>query len=620
MKENRSVIEKKHQVKKINIFFLLISLLIIIFVNIISTYKFFRLDLTAEKRYSLSKATKEMLRNLDDVVFFRVYLEGKFPAGFKKLRNETREILNEFRAYSSNIQYEFINPTRSEDQQETKNIYRLLMEKGLEPTQVYYNEEGGSNTQVIFPGAIVSYKGREVPVQLLNQQLGVNPEMVINNSIQALEYGFAHAIKKLITPLKPKIAFLEGHGELDMYETADISMELSDYYAVRRIKLAYDDPDFQSYVIETGDSAFVSKDTTGIDPNIDTNEVNDVLISNFVKLQFDWLNTFDALIIAKPKFEFNEKDKFMIDQFVMNGGKVLWFIDPVYITMDSLISNPATLAFSLKLNLEDQLFKYGVRINNNLIQDLKSATIPIETGRIANQPQYSYLPWLFFPIIMPEASHPVVKNINALRCEFVSSIDTIAIPNVKKTVLLSSSAYSRALNSPVPVDLSLLRNIPDQRLFNRSYEPIAVLLEGAFESLYKNRLLPPAFLAMAKDIVIKETSVPNKMLVVSDGDIIRNQIRVDERGQIIPLPLGYDRWTRQTFGNKDFVLNAINYLCDDSELIYARSKEFRLRMLDDTKVQKYKLFIQLANVILPILIIIILGLILYFYRRRKFSL
>lgn len=610
IKHNR----KRRDIKRFSLIFLAASLLLIIFINIIGTYVFYRLDLTSEKRYSLSSATKEMLKELDEVVYFRVFLEGKFPAGFKRLRNETREMLNEFRAYSDYIEFEFINPNNPDDPKETRNIQMLLMEKGLEPTQLYYDEDGSSSQQVIFPGAIASYKGKELAVQLLNTQIGVSPESVINNSIQALEYNFAHTIRKLTETRKQKIGFVTGHGELDVYETGDIMAELSNYYNVKRIQLSYQDEDFIEFVRQSSDSSFLTTDTMAALP-----EVNDALINKFVKLQTDWIKNFDLLIVAKPTLPYSERDKFILDQFVMHGGRMLWFIDPVFATMDSLMNSTWTVGFTQRLNLEDQLFRYGVRINNNLVQDIKSAAIPLETGRIANQPQYSFLPWLYFPVIMPESKHAIVKNLNAVKCEFVSSIDILENENVTKTPLLLTSKYSRTLNAPVTIDLNMLRSQPDERLFNKPGQVVAVLLEGQFESLYKNRLLPQAFNAVAKDIDVLNESVPGKMIVVSDGDIIKNQVRVNEMNEIMPLPLGYDKWTRQTYGNKDFVLNAVNYLCDDSELIQARTKEFRMRLLDKTRITENKLRLQLLNALLPIALILIMAFAATAWRRRKFK-
>jgi len=615
MKNDKKVINKRKQLKKFNMAFLLISFIIIIFLNIISSFVFFRLDLTSEKRYSLTSTTKKMLKELDDVVYFKVFLEGQFPAGFKMLRNETKEILNEFRAYSKNIQYEFINPNNPEDPKESKNIQKLLMEKGLEPTQLYYDDdEGTSNQQIIFPGAIATYKGKEVPVQLLSTQSSQSPESAINNSIQALEYNFAHAIKKVTEKRKQEIGFLTGHGELNKYETGDITNELSKYYTVRRIQLNYQDKDFLSFVSENESSSFVTKDTNNV-----SLEINENLIGEYIKLQSEWLKHYDALIIAKPTQPFSEREKFILDQYIMTGGKMLWFIDPLFASMDSLVTKTMTMGFSQKLNLDDQLFKYGVRLNNNLIQDMKAAPIPLETGRMSNQPQYSFLPWLFFPVITPELTHPIVKNLNAIKCEFASSIDIIEKDNVIATPLLLSSKYSRTLNAPVTIDLNMLRAKPDERIFNKPNQIVSVLLEGRFESLFKNRLMPTALQSGAKDIKVIEQSIPNKMIVVSDGDIIKNQVRVNETKEIIPLPLGFDKWTRQTFGNKDFVMNAVNYLCDDSELIQARTKEFKLRLLDKSRVSKNRMQIQLLNSILPIFLVLLIAFIILYKRRRKYN-
>lgn len=612
MKKNSQNINKRRQLKKYNLYFLVASLFIIIFLNIISYYIFYRIDLTSEKRYSLSQATKKMLKELDDIVFFKVYLEGKFPAGFKRLHNETKEILDEFRAYSDNIQYEFINPNNENDPKETRNIHMLLMQKGLEPTQLYYEEDGSSSQQVIFPGAIVSYRNKELPVQLLNTQKGVSPESVINNSIQTLEYNFAHTIKKLTEDRKQKIGFLEGHGELDSNETADIFLELSNFYLVKRIMLSYQDEDFLAYLKENNIQPFITTDTNKA-PVFD-----EKLIGDFIQYQFEWLKGFDALIIAKPNEPFSERDKFIIDQFLMNGGKIVWLIDPVYATMDSLMVNTTTMGFSQRLNLDDQLFKYGVRINSNLIQDLKAVSIPLETGRMANQPQYSFLPWFFFPVIMPESNHPIVKNLNMVKTEFVSSIDIIEKENITATALLNTSQYSRTLNAPVTIDLNILRSQPDKRLFNKPNRIVAVLLEGTFESLYKNRLLPPSFTAVAGNLKIIPDSKITKQVIISDGDIIKNQVRVNEMKEIIPLPLGYDKWTRQTYGNKDFIMNVVNYLCDDSELIQARAKEFRLRLLDKTKIAGHKMRLQILNTLLPVLIVLIAGIFMAWKRRNKY--
>ena len=567
-----SVSYSKKGVKRYSIIQFILCFAIILFLNIIGSFVFTRIDLTSEKRYTLSDATKKLIKNLDDIVYFKIYLEGDFPGapGFKRLRNETCEMLNQFRAYSDYIQYEFINPSAGSDKKQIKDLYQQLVSKGLQPTNLQIKNTEGSSQQIIFPGAIATYKEKEMPLQLLNSQIGIAPEAVLNSSIQSLEYNIASVIKKLSIIHKPKIAFIEGHGELDKYETGDISNSLSEYYNVQRITINH-------------------------------------------KLKA--LKDIKAIIIAKPDSMFDDKDKFIIDQFVMKGGKVLWLIDPVFASMDSLRTSDETIGIAQKLGIEDQLFKYGVRLNYDLIQDLNAMPIPVKTGNLGNQPQLSYMPWYFFPVVMPGPNHPIVNNLNAIKFEFVSSIDTVGSKSIVKKVLLTTSKYSRTLGTPVSIDLDIMRKEPDERLFNKSNIPVAVLLEGIFTSLFKNHITPE--IAEDKEIDFRETSVPNRMIVVSDGDVIKNMVQI-YNGSKYPLPLGYDKYTRESFGNKDFLLNCIDYLCDDSGLIDVRSRELKLRLLDKTKINKNKLMIQLVNTGIPILLVLCFGLIYGIIRKRKY--
>jgi ABC-2 type transport system permease protein len=577
--------DKKKDIKRSNIIQLLLGLLIIVLLNVIGSFLFTRLDLTAERRYSLSDATKKMLRNLDDVVYFKVYLDGEFPAGFKRLRNETREMLDEFRAYSDNIQYEFINPSGNPDKRERKNLYQQLVTAGLNPTTLNVKTKDGTSQQVVFPGALITYKNRELPLELLNSQMGVAPEQVLNNSVQQLEYNISSVIRKLSVPNKPKLAFIIGQGELTEIETLDIRNELSEYYTVERIKIG-------------GKlNSLTERDTKD-------------------SLNMSIRNKYKAIIIAKPDSAFSEKDKFIIDQFVMRGGKVLWLIDPVDATMDSLQNSRQTVGVANETNLEDQLFNYGVRLNSNLLVDISCLPIPMVTGMTDNKPQTTFVPWFFFPVIIPTAQHPIVRNLNAVKCEFVSSLDTVVKPGIKKTYLLSTSKYSRVLNAPVIISLDMARQDPDPAQFNQPYKDVAVLLEGKFESLFLNRI--PPVIAEDKLIGFLPQSEKTAMIVVSDGDVIRNQVRFGQNGYET-LPLGFDRFTGQSFGNKDFIMNAVNYLCDDSGLISARSRELKLRMLDITRINDEKLKWQLINVILPVVLIILFGFIQHFLRRRKYS-
>ncbi len=562
---------KKKGIKRQNIMQLVFSLIIIISINIIGSYIFKRIDLTSEKRYTLSNATKKLLKNLDDIVYFKVYLDGDFPAGFRQLRNETKEMLNQFRAYSDNIQYEFINPSASSDKKQTRDLYKQLVSKGLQPTNLQTNKNEGSSQQIIFPGAIVTYKERELPLQLLNTRYDIKPEVVLNSSVEGLEYNIASAIKKLSVMNKPKLAFIEGHGELDKYETGDISTSLSEYFNVQRVR------------------------------------IND---------QVNALKDFKVIIIAKPDSIFDEKDKFIIDQFIMKGGKVLWLVDPVFASMDSLRTSDQTIGIAQRLGLEDQLFKYGARINYDLIQDIMALQIPVKTGNIGTQPQMKFFPWYFFPLAMPAINHPIVNNLNAVKFEFVSSIDTVGAKSISKTILLTTSKYSRTLATPVTISLDIMQKEPDERLYDKSYIPIAVLLEGTFPSLYKDRISDT--IAKDKSIDFRESSVPNRMIVISDGDVIRNQVQ-ESNGIKYPLPLGYNKYTRESFGNRDFILNCVDYLCDESGLIQVRSRELKLRLLDKTIIDKDKLMIQLINTGLPILLVICFGIIQGIIRKRKYA-
>ena len=578
------MITSRTNIKRSNLIQLTLGILIVILVNIIASFVFTRFDLTAEKRYSLSPATKKMIRNLNDVVFFKVYLEGDLPAGFRRLANETKEMLDEFRAYNNKIQYEFANPSENPNQKDRNNAYRLLVEQGLQPTDLRVNEKGQSSQLIIFPGAIVSYKGKDVPVQLLMTQLGQDPGRVLNNSVQSLEYNLASAIQKLVQIHKPRVAFIEGQGELSQLETLDIQNALAEFYDVDRLTL------------------------------------NHKINSLTVRLKVDsarekLVNKYKAIIIAKPMKPFDEKDKYLIDQFIMRGGKVLWLLDPVFASQDSLGKYNTTMGIPLDLNLEDMLFAYGVRLNSNLVLDVQALPIPVKTGQIGTQPKFEFFPWYFFPILTPLSHHPIVNGLNAIKTEFVSSIDTVEGITVKKTILLTTSPYSRTATAPVLIDLAILQQEPDERMFNRGPQPVAVLLEGNFTSDFQFRIPPE--LAESKELDFQSKSVkPTKMVIIADGDIIKNQFDITKG---YPLPLGYDQYTRKTFGNKDLILNIMTYLCDESGLMTVRSRELTLRSLDVTRANKQRLLWQLLNTLLPVSLVLIFALVKFRMRKRKYS-
>ena len=574
---------KKKNIKRGNITNLILGIAIVILVNFIATFINTRIDLTAEKRYSLAPATKKLLKKLDDVVFFKVYLTGDLPPGFQRLSNETREMLDEFRAYSDNIQYEFVNPAENANDKDRNDAYRLLAERGLQPTDLRVKNKGESSQIIIFPGAMVSYHGKELPVQLLMAQLQQDPNKVLNVSIQSLEYNLASVIKNLVTPIKPRIAIIEGQGELDKMETYDLQISLSEFYNVDRVTL--------------------NNKINSLAIRIKSDSIHDVLI-----------NKYRAIIIAKPTKPFDERDKFLIDQFIMRGGKVLWLIDPVFASMDSLQKYNSTMGIPNDINLEDMLFNYGVRANVNLVQDLNALPIPVKTGMVGNQPQFEYFKWYFFPVLMPSVKHPIVNGLNAIKTEFISTIDTVTLPGIKKTILLETSPYARTVNVPALIDLEILKKQPNERAFTKGPFPVAVLLEGEFPSSFLFRIPPE--LAGNPSLGFKQKSKKTKMIVMADGDLVKNQFQFS---QGYPLPLGYDQYTKQTFGNKDFALNAVNFLCDDSGLISVRSRELKLRMLDTAKVARQRIFWQLLNILLPVILIAGFGLAKNRLRKRTFA-
>lgn len=551
----------------------LLYILIIILVIVISSFLVIRIDLTAEKRYTLSPVTRKILKNLDDVVYIKVYLDGDLNIPLKKMRRSVRELLNEFKIYAGkNLEYEFINPLAESDEKIRNDVINELYKKGLVPTNIVSAEsEGGKSEKIIFPGAIIVYHGIELPVNLLRNNPGLGAEENINNSIQSVEYELIDKIRSLTSKVTEKIAFIEGHGELDEFQTGDITKELANYFQVDRGQI---------------------NGKPGI------------------------LDDYKAIIIAKPTKPFSEADKFVIDQYIMNGGKVIWFIDEVSVSMDSLI-NGSTIAFIRDLNIDDMLFRYGVRINPDLIQDIQCNVIPVNMALSGNPPRFMPAPWLYYPLLSAPQTHPVTKNLNLIKTEFVSSIDTLkARQKIKKTVLLASSRYSRTVSVPRDIRLNEIKDNPDKRQFTASQIPVAVLLEGVFQSAFQNRNYQQYI--TRQDLPFRTESKAGKMLVVSDGDVIRNDIRNTSNGTMI-LPLGMDRYTREVFGNKEFITNALNYLTDQEGLIQLRSKELKIRLLDRAKIQEHHLEWQLINTILPVLVVIILGIIYNYLRKRKYT-
>lgn len=561
---------------------LLIIVGIVIVVNVLSGFYFTRFDLTSEKRYTLSDTSLELLEELDDVIYLKVYLEGELPAGFRRLRDRTREMLDEFRAYSGqNIEYEFVNPADQPDEKSRNDLYRQLSKKGLMPTNIQIKTDDGAEQKLIFPGAIMTHRGEETPLQLLRSQMGAAPEQMLNNSIENLEYEITNGIRKLISQRSERIGFIEGHGELSQREVADMAKSLSEYYTLERVEIG---GKLNSLVTRTeGDSG--------------------VLV--FPK--------YKAIVIAKPDKEFSDEDKFMIDQYIMHGGRVLWMVEPVFCDMDSLRYAPSTLAIPIPLNLEDMLFKYGVRVNTDLLQDARCASIPGPAGYVGNQLQWALQPWIFFPVVIPNIEHPIVRNLNGIKLEFTSSIDTVLAPGIQKTVLLTTSDKSRALRTPAQVTLDVMAQEPRPEQFNRSRIPVAVLLEGEFTSAFKNRLTTT--IKSDEQIKYRENGRKSKMIVISDGDVMRNHINADGTY----LPAGFDRYTQQMFGNKEFLLNALNYLCDDEQLTAIRSRSLDIRLLDRKKADAERLKWQLINLGVPIALVLLFGILQAYLRKKRYA-
>jgi len=555
---------------------------IVIALNLLSGFFFTRFDLTSEKRYTLSETSKDLLENLDDVIYLKVYLDGELPAGFRRLRDRTREMLDEFRAYSNNnIEYEFINPSNQPDDKSRNDLYRQLAKQGLMPTNIQIKAEDGVEQKLIFPGAIMTYRGQETAMQLLKSQMGAAPEQMLNSSTEDLEYEITNAIRKMTSSRAESIGFVEGHGELTERQVADMAKSLSEYYRLERVTI---NGKLNSLVSRAeGDSGAVI----------------------FPK--------YKAIIIAKPDTIFTEEDKFMIDQYIMYGGRVLWLVEPVFCNMDSLRYAPSTLAIPTSVNLEDMLFKYGVRVNTDLLQDARCAAIPGPSGYVGNQLQWALQPWVFFPIVIPKSEHPIVRNLNGIKLEFTSSLDTVGNSNIKKTVLLSTSDKTRALRTPTQVSLDVMVEEPKPEQFNKKYLPVAVLLEGKFESVFKNRLT--TMIKESRDIQFKEEGRSTKMIVVSDGDIMRNHINPDGTY----LPCGFDQYTSQQFGNKTFLLNAINYLCDDMSLTSIRSRSLEIRLLDRKKAESERTKWQIINVVIPIGLVILFGFINAYFRKKRYA-
>lgn len=557
---------------------------VIVFANVISHYIFTRFDLTSEKRYTLSDSTKDMLKSIDDEALFRVYLDGEdLPAEYRRFRNDIKNMLDQFRAYSRNIEYEFVDPNTFKTDEEKMLFYQTLVKKGLTPIPVTSESDGVQKQQVVYPAMEVSYKGRETAIQLQSAGIsGKSTDEVVNASVENLEYNFVTALHRLSRPVKPRVGFLLGHGELANIDLYDIQMSLVEDYTVENVPL------------DRNISALTGRVQNMQDSSITVN------------------NKFDVLVVPKPLTTFTDRDLYVIDQFVMYGGKILWLVDAVDADMDSLQDKPQTFATRLPTNLEEMFFNYGVRVNPDLVMDYRCRGIPM----MGADNRMQLVPWYYFPTLVPNSKHPIVRNLDVLKTDFVSSIDLIN-NEIDKTVLLTTSDHVHIKNAPVNIQLSDAMIQVDNQLFNRSNLPVAVLLEGRFQSLFRNRLAS-SFSELAEIGYKSQCEKPTQMIVVSDGDIIRNGTGINEQGRY-PYPLGYDRYTNVEFANKTFILNAINYLAGDEAMIDARPRSIAIRRLDVAKVKDGRAYYQFANVAYPVLLVLLLAAVVLSVRYFKFK-
>ena len=547
---------------------IILLLIVLIAINYLSSLVFKRFDLTQDKRYTLSTASLNVIKEVSSPIVVDVFLIGDdFPSEFKRLQRETKQLLEEFSANNSNIIFHFINPLEDEATRDS-NIQQLT-QRGLTPMQLSVQENGKNTQEVIFPWALASYKNETVTIPLVKNKIGSSQQELVSNSVQHLEYAFADGFSKLTKPKRRKIAVLKGNGELEDKYLFDFVKKLSEYYFIAPFTL-------------------------------DSVSVN-------AQKSFSQLKTFDLVIAAKPTEAFSEEEKQVLDQFTMNGGKSLWLIDQVAIEKDSLYNELGkTFAIARDLNLTDFFFKYGVRVNPLLISTLYSAPITLAIGEGSNS-QFQHVQWPYSPLASSTSKHPIVNNLNMVKFDFANPMDTIK-NNIKKTILLESAPLTKLEGTPREISLDLVTEQQDPSLFNKGNQPLAVLLEGKFTSVYKNRVKPFQLLNE------KNESVPTKMIVIADGDLIKNDVIKN-----VPQELGFDRWTGKTYGNKEFLMNAVNYLLDDDGLINIRSKEIDVAFLDQEKIASQKTYWQIFNILLPLGLLTILGFAFNYFRKKTFT-
>ena len=534
--------------------------IVLILLNIFNQRLYTRIDLTSDKRYTLASVTKEVINKIDKQLLIKVYLEGDFPSEFKRLQIETRQFLEELSANNSLIKIQFIRP----DNQREK-----LIKAGMIPSQLTVKEDGILSNAIIFPWAEISYRNKTSKVSLLTNGTSQSQEDQLEKAIESLEFSFSNAIYKLQEEKEKKIAVLTGNGELSDIQLYSFLSEVTKKHRLAKFTL---------------DSVKTNPEKSLID-----------------------LQQFDLAIIAKPTQPFTENEKLVLDQYIINGGKTLWMIENVQADTDSLYNNGSMLAYPRDLNLTDFFFSYGLRVNATLLQDLYAAKIPLATGNIGDKPQFQNLNWFYHPLVSGNPNHAISKNIAPVRLRFANQIDTLQ-NSLKKTPLLVSSMLTKKVGTPAIVELNSIAKEPKEEEFSSGFQITGLLTEGLFNSMYSDRVKPFSI------VNFRKKSLYNKMVVISDGDIGRNQL---QKGK--PFDLAKDKWTGEQFGNKEFLLNAIDYLLDDNGLIELRNKNIQINLLDKKKAYQEKTYWQFVNIILPLMVLLTFGLVFQYLRKRKYS-
>jgi gliding-associated putative ABC transporter substrate-binding component GldG len=556
--------------KKNNLKSVAITIAVLLLLNIIGSSFFHRFDLTKDKRYTLSATSLNIIKQVKNPLSIKVYMQGDLPAEFKRLQQETKQLLEEFQAFNKNIIFEFVDPLENKD--ESMDNIKELYRKGLTPINITVDDKGKQSQAMVFPWAIAVYNNKEVNIPLLKNIMGASTTQKVIGSVQHLEYSIADALNKITKDKQKTIAVIKGNGELQDVLMAKFLIQVRESYHIGPFTL---------------DS--VAKNPIG---------------------SLEALEKYDLAVIAKPTETFSDAEKQVLDQYIINGGKTLWLVDQVVAEMDSLYNSAGvTLAYPRDLNLNDLFFKYGIRINPDIIKDERGSPIKLATGEQGSATQYQEFNWKFAPQIYPNSPHPIVKNLGGIKFDFANPIDTLK-NGIKKTILLQSSQYSKKIGTPTEINLnSVTEETTPTDYLNKGNIPLSVLLEGSFHSMFENRVLP------FDQKTFETKGKHNKMIVISDGDLIKNQL--DKNFQ--PVELGYDQRSGNLYDNKDFLINCVNYLLDDNGLINIRSKDLDLPLLDKEKVYENYTITQFITIGLPILILLLFGVLFTFLRKRKYS-